>query len=91
MPIKNFLSKTEAAYKILKEKNKPLYIKEIIEMAIERNLIKTKGKTPTATLRADIYFENKRRLKTGRKLRFFKVRPGIWGLCEWKSSLIKKQ
>lgn len=84
MPIKNFLSKTEAAYKILKEKKKPLHVKEIIKIAVERNLINTKGKTPTATLRADIYFENKRRLKAGRKLRFSKVKPGMWGLCEWK-------
>jgi len=84
MQIKNFLSKTEAAYKILKEKKKPLHIKEITKIAIERNLINTKGKTPASTLRADIYLENKRRLKSGIKLRFFKVEPGIWGLCEWK-------
>ena len=84
MSIKSFLSKTEAAYKILKEKKKPLHIKEIVEMAMEKNLIHTKGKTPAATLRTDIYLENKKRSKTGRKLRFFKVKPGIWGLYEWR-------
>ncbi|MBU3918838.1 winged helix-turn-helix domain-containing protein [Patescibacteria group bacterium] len=84
MTTKNFLSKTEAAYKILKEKKSPLDVKEIIKIALERNLITTKGKTPHSTLRVDIYLENKRRKKQKKGLRFCQERSAIWGLCEWK-------
>ena len=76
-------TKTEAAYIILKESNKPLHLKEIIRIALEKNMIVIKGKTPVATLGADFINENKRRNNQGRDLRFVRVSEGIWGLVEW--------
>lgn len=78
------LSKTEATYKILKRYRKPLHVKEIINIALSQKMIFTKGKTPESTLGADLYSENKRRKEQGRRTRFCRVGPGIWGLTEWK-------
>lgn len=78
------ISKTEAAYKILKERKKPLHVSEIIEIALEKNLISTEGKTPHSTLSVDIYLENKRRENRNIPLRFKKVGPATFGLTEWK-------
>jgi len=77
-------SKTEAAYKILKEAKKPLHVAEIVKIAIAKKMIKTKGKTPESTLAVDLLLENRRRTKQGAKLRFVKVGSGTWGLTEWK-------
>jgi DNA-directed RNA polymerase delta subunit len=78
------LSKTEAAYKILKEAKKPLHVAEIIKIALAKKLIKTKGKTPESTLAVDLLLENRRKTEQGIKLRFVKVGSGTWGLTEWK-------
>ncbi|MCX6759005.1 MAG: winged helix-turn-helix domain-containing protein [Candidatus Nealsonbacteria bacterium] len=78
------LSKTEAAYKILKDYKKPLHVKDIIEIAIKKGLIITKGKTPEATLRVDMSLENKRRKKQKKEIRFYPLGEGVWGLTKWK-------
>lgn len=78
------LSKTEAAYNILKHHRKPLHVKEIIKIALSEKMIVTKGKTPESTLGSDMYTENNRRREQGRKPRFCHVGPGMWGLTEWK-------
>lgn len=80
----SMLSKTEAAYKILKEAKKPLHVQDIIDLALAKKLIKTKGKTPNSTLAVDMLLENRRRTKQGVKSRFRKVAPATWGLVEWK-------
>jgi hypothetical protein len=78
------LSKTEAAYKILKAAKKPLHISEILATALKKEMIKTRGKTPLSTLAVDLLLENRRRTERGEKLRFVKVASGTWGLVEWK-------
>lgn len=77
-------SKTEAAYRILKKYKKPLHVKEIIRIALEKKMISTKGKTPESTLAADFLLENRRKEKQKIKPRFYKAGPAIWGLTEWK-------
>ena len=77
-------SKTEAAYKILKEAKRPLHVAEIVKIAIAKKMIKTKGKTPESTLAVDLLLENRRKTEQGIKLRFVKVGSGTWGLTEWK-------
>lgn len=77
-------SKTEAAYKILKEAKKPLHVAEIVKIAIAKKMIRTKGKTPESTLAVDLLLENRRKTEQGIKLRFVKVGSGTWGLTEWK-------
>lgn len=77
-------SKTEAAYKILKDAKKPLHVAEIVKIALAKKMIKTKGKTPESTLAVDLLLENRRKTEQGIKLRFVKVGSGTWGLTEWK-------
>jgi DNA-directed RNA polymerase delta subunit len=77
-------SKTEAAYKILKDTKKPLHVQEIIKIALAKKMIKTKGKTPESTLAVDLLLENRRKTKQGLKHRFLKVGSGVWGLTDWK-------
>lgn len=77
-------SKTEAAYLILKSNKKPLHVDDIIKIALEKKMIKTKGKTPESTLATDLLLENRRKSIQKVKSRFIKVAPGIWGLTEWK-------
>ena len=77
-------SKTEAAYHILKSSRKPLHVDEIVKIALDKKMIKTKGKTPESTLAVDLLLETRRRAKRGAKQRFVKVSSGIWGLTEWK-------
>jgi len=42
------------AYQILKEANKPLHSKEITKIALQRGLLQTAGKTPEATMNAQL-------------------------------------
>ena len=77
-------SKTEAAYLVLRSNKKPLHVNEIIKIALDKKMIKTKGKTPESTLAVDLLLENRRKAKQGVKPRFVKVGPGVWGLTEWK-------
>ena len=76
-------TKTEAAFKILKDYGKPLHLKEIIRIALSNNMIETKGKTPASTLGADFHNENKRRVKRGESIRWCRLGEGMWGLVEW--------
>lgn len=77
------ISKTSAAYLILQEFKKPLSAAKIISIALEREMIETLGLTPDATLNADLISENKRKNKSGKKLRFVRVGPQTWALTEW--------
>ena len=59
-----------------------MHIKEIVEIALAKKMIKTEGLTPESTLSADLYSENKRRKRQGKNVRFVKVGPGTWALAE---------
>ena len=67
----------DAALKILKEADKPLHVKEITEIALKNNLIKTNGKTPDATMNACLYVDIN--LKKEKSL-FIKTAPAIFYL-----------
>lgn len=77
-------SKTEAAYLILKAHRRAMHVDKIIKIALDKKLIKTKGKTPHSTLAVDLLLENRRRGLKGVPLRFIRVGPATWGLAEWK-------
>ena len=77
------VSKTEAAYMILKRTKRPMKATEIIKIARSEGLIQTKGKTPNQTLNVDMYLENKRRENQNRLKRFKRHENGYWGLAEW--------
>jgi len=65
-----------SAYKILKEVGKPLHSKKITEIAIERGLLKTVGKTPKATMNATILED----INNNNDSRFIKVAPSVFFL-----------
>ena len=76
-------SKVEAAYIILEEYKRPLHLKEIIRISLEREMIQTDGKTPHSTLGADMLKENSRRESQNREKRFKRTAPATWGLTKW--------
>jgi hypothetical protein len=71
---------TEAAYIILKTEGKPLHSDEITRRAIAQNMIATNGKTPAGTMRASLYLENKRKIKSGKNTRFKQLPNNMWEL-----------
>jgi len=71
----------EIAHQILKETGKPLRAEEIIKIALGRGWLKTSGKTPAATMAAQIYMDIK---KKGINSLFTKVERGKFGLNEWQ-------
>lgn len=76
------MSKVNAAFIILQENKKEMSCKEIIKIALERNLIETKGKTPEQTLRVDINKEIERRNRSNRPQRFIIHSGGIVSLAK---------
>ena len=77
------MSKSDAAYAILKERGTAMHVDEIIELALSRGLVKSRAKSPADILDAHLYLENKSRSRRGVSLRFKKVGPSTWGLSEW--------
>lgn len=71
----------KAAKLILKERGQPMSVSEITGLAIEKDLIKTKGKTPQRTMGARIYIDIKRK---GSNSVFYKADKGKFGLRKWK-------
>jgi hypothetical protein len=49
------LSYVEAAVEILRSEGRPLTSQEIIKLAVQRDLLHLKGKTPNSTLQAVLY------------------------------------
>ena len=77
----------DIAYQILKEANKPLHSKEITKIAIGRGWLKTAGKTPEATMNAQLIVDiNSKKGKS----RFVKTGPSIFGLNPITTQIIKK-
>ena len=66
---------TDAAYQILLDNNKAMHYREITKQALQKELIKTAGKTPAATMGAGLYTEASRA-----NSRFIKIKTGIWDL-----------
>jgi hypothetical protein len=76
----------EAAYQVLKQVGKPLRANEITSIALERGMISTMGKTPSATMGARLYVDIKTR---GDKSRFAKVNRGKFALREWSVTPVR--
>ena len=69
----------DIAYQVLKEAGKPLHSKEITKIALQRGWLKTAGKTPEATMNAQLIIDiNSKKEKS----RFVKTGPSIFGLNE---------
>ena len=69
----------DIAYQILKEAGKSLHSKEITKIALDRGWLKTAGKTPEATMNAQLVVDiNSKKGKS----RFVKTAPSVFGLNE---------
>lgn len=80
------LSFPNAAYEILKHTNEALSSVELIDIALAKGLIETKGKTPEATMWSALYLEGQRK---GNKSRFIQVGKDKWALSEWGKEVIQ--
>ena len=67
----------EAAERVLKEARKPLHVREIARIALEKGLWQTRGKTPHATVGARLYTDINRRKEESP---FILVAPQTFGL-----------
>lgn len=73
------------AQKVLEEfgGKKPMHYKEITEKALDKGWLVTGGKTPDATMYAQIITEIKRQQKRGERPRFVQHGRGYVGLSQW--------
>jgi len=71
----------DAAAKVLEDEGKPLHYREITKRIIDYGLWQTAGKTPEATLNANLGKDMK---KFGADSRFVRTGRGIFALREWK-------
>lgn len=69
------MSMKRAAEEILLEADGPLHSEEITRRALEKRLIKTKGKTPAATMAAQLAVDVAKK-----DSRFVRTQPGTYGL-----------
>lgn len=67
----------DIAYEILKEAGKPLHYREITDIAIKKGLLVTEGKTPWATMNAQLAMNIKNK---GEESKFARSEPGQYVL-----------
>ena len=81
----NHLSFTDAAERVLSEfgGKQPMHYRDVAKKALELGLVKTEGKTPQATLYAQVTTEIHRRRKRGERGRFAMHGKGYIGLTKW--------
>ena len=79
------LSFTDAAEQILLQSlsREPLHYSIITELALDRGLIRTEGRTPSATMYSVILSEIRRRDARGESPRFVQHGRGLVGLASW--------
>jgi restriction system protein len=82
---KRTLSFTNAAEVVLDQygNKQPMHYRDITDKILEEDLVYTEGKTPEATLYAQILTEIKRQTRRGETPRFVKYGKGYVGLRKW--------
>jgi restriction system protein len=83
----------ESAYKVLEQfgNRKPMHYREVTAKAMEMGWLQTGGRTPEATMSAQITTDIKRQEKRGRSSRFILCGRGLIGLTEWKEQGLSHQ
>ncbi|RMF97977.1 MAG: hypothetical protein D6734_01005 [Candidatus Schekmanbacteria bacterium] len=76
----------EAALEILRKEKRPMKPKEIVELALQRGILHTRGETPWYTLSSHLYTDTK---KNGSKSPFVQLGKNLWGLREWNLAVLK--
>ena len=79
------MSYLDAAERVLEldAGREPMALSRIVDKAIEHGFISPRGKTPAATLSAQIGTENRKRRSRGELPRFTKPERGYYGLTIW--------
>ncbi len=67
----------DSAIQILTEQKKPLHYKEITQLALEQGILETDGKTPEASMNAQIVMDIKNK---GKSSDFVKISPSTYAL-----------
>lgn len=82
------LSFTDATEQVLQKfgGKKPMHYRDIAAKALESGLVSTMGKTPEATLYAQVLTEIQRRTRRGERPRFVKHGKGYIGLSKWMAA-----
>lgn len=81
------LSFTDAAERILEASHgKPMHYRDITSRALKHKMLDTSGKTPEATMYAQILTECKRRQRRGEQLRFMILGKGMISLAKWQAT-----
>jgi DNA-directed RNA polymerase delta subunit len=77
-----------AAYKVLSEEKRPLRIDDITNIALKKGLLETVGKTPHATMGAQLYTD----IKTNKeKSAFVQLGKSRFGLRDWGLEAIEDE
>jgi restriction system protein len=76
---------TNCAHKVLAEfgGKKPMHYRDITVKALEKGWLMTDGKTPEATMYAQVLSEIRRQQKRGERPRFVQHGRGFFGLSQW--------
>ena len=74
----------DAAYQVLRDAGEPLHYREITRRALEQGLIHSRGKTPEATMRAQLGNSIRHTAEGGPPSPFRRMGRGMWGLAEWE-------
>ncbi|OUO49636.1 hypothetical protein B5F76_13530 [Desulfovibrio sp. An276] len=82
-PRNSFASCAEMVLERFADK-KPMHYREITKKALEQGWLKTKGKTPEATMYAVILTEIKRQQERGEQTRFLQKGKGLVTLSKWE-------
>ncbi len=85
-PENESFSFSNCAQKVLEEfgSNEPMHYREITEKALEKGWLVTGGKTPEATMYAQMFTEIKRQQKRGERPRFVQHGRGYFSLSQWE-------
>jgi DNA-directed RNA polymerase delta subunit len=78
----------DAAYQVLKSANKPLRVQDITTLAKRQDLLTTKGKTPEATMGAQLYTDIK---NLGNQSRFVQLGKNRFGLRGWGIEVLSQE
>jgi len=78
----------DAAHKVLLSEKRPMRIEDITDIAFKRGLLKTAGKTPNATMGAQLYTD----IKTNKEKSIFaQLGKNRFGLREWGLEVIEAE
>jgi len=78
----------DAAYKVLKSENRPLRIEVITDIALRKDLLRTAGKTPEATMGAQLYTDINTHQDSSA---FVQLGKNRFGLREWGLEVIEDE